>query len=240
MLKKSLITVFLFAAVQYSSAQFDQAEKLVITVSAEWDSSSGMMYLFNKSGSQWIPVRTNIPVCFGKSGLAWGDGLTGFSGGGPVKKEGDKRSPAGMFEFGSLYGLDSLPPAGVRYPYHQISKMTRCVDDGSSKVYNQIIEEDSSSKDWNSSENMHRVFPDYKYVLMVDHNPKHIPGEGSCIFFHINRTPTTGCTSLDEPDMRAFLRWLDPHAKTVLIQLPKKEYDKIRKQYMLPTITVNQ
>ncbi|MFA6540740.1 MAG: L,D-transpeptidase family protein [Bacteroidota bacterium] len=240
MLKKTLIIVSLFAAAQYSLSQIEQAQKLVVTVSAEWDSSSGAMYLFDKIDSKWVAARANVPVCFGRSGLAWGDGLFEKRDGMHVKKEGDKRSPAGVFEFGSLYGLDSLPPEGVQYPYHQITKLTRCVDDGMSKVYNQIIEEDSSSKDWNSAENMHRVYPDYKYVLMVDHNPKHIPGEGSCIFFHINRTPTTGCTSMDEPDMRIFLQWLDPHVKTVLIQLPKKEYEQFQKQYMLPAITINQ
>ncbi len=224
---------------QFSASQIGRAQKLVIALSAHWNSTSGEMYLMDKIGSRWIQNGTPTPVSFGRKGLAWGNGLHKNPEGEYRKHEGDERSPAGIFTFGSLYGLDSLPPAGVVYPYKQLTPLTRCVDDSVSKAYNQVVEEDSSTKDWSSAERMQHADPDYKYVLIVEHNADRTPGNGSCIFFHINKCPTSGCTSMDEQNMVPFLQWLDPETTTLLIQLPQKEYSKFHLEWHLPDLTIN-
>ena len=70
----------------------------------------------------------------------------------------------------------------------------------------------------------------YKYGLVVDHNPKAIPGAGSCIFMHIkkpNHIPTVGCTAMSETVMKSVLKWLDPSKHPLLIQAPKSEMKKL-------------
>jgi D-alanyl-D-alanine dipeptidase len=48
--------------------------------------------------------------------------------------------------------------------------------------------------------------------------------------------PTVGCTAQDEGDLLALLRWLDPRAKPVLVQVPRAEYDRVRGALGLPPI----
>ena len=42
------------------------------------------------------------------------------------KQERDKRSPAGIFKVGKVYGYEATLPPGGDYPYHQVGD-ARCV-----------------------------------------------------------------------------------------------------------------
>lgn len=217
-------------------AQIETAQKLIVAVAEGWNDSSGTLYLFDRSSTGWKKHRSTWNVSFGRAGLGWGIGLHTIPEGEYQKTEGDRRSPAGIFELGPLYGLASSAPEGIRYPYRQITTHTRCVDDPVSRAYNQIVEEDPSTKDWSSDEEMGRVDPDYKYVLVVQHNSGNEKGKGSCIFLHIINTPTTGCTAMDEEDMMTLLRWLDPDTKTIIVQMPHSAYHAYRAAWKLPSL----
>lgn len=232
-----LISVF---ALQPAFSQLETAQKLIITVSDDWNSPTATVYLFDRSKDQWKRQQRTFTVSVGKNGLGWGSGLQSQQQGAYMKQEGDKRSPAGIFEIDTvLYGLGASAPEGIRFPYRQLTSMTKCVDDTASVYYNRIVEEDAVKKDWVSDEEMAQVDPDYKYVLMVRHNATATKGSGSCIFFHINNTPTSGCTALDEEDMVSMLHWLDPSRKTLIIQLPHEEYHRLRKEWKLPNLLNN-
>jgi len=221
-------------------SQIPSAQKLIVTIADSWSSNKATIYLFDKTKEGWKKKRLEIPVSIGENGLAWGVGVHPQQEGEFMKKEGDKRSPAGIFELDTVfYGLDALAPDGVRYPYLPLTELTRCVDDSNSTVYNSIVEEDSIKKDWNSAERMRAVAPDYKDVLVVKHNPRREKGKGSCIFFHTVNIPTSGCTSMDEDDMLTILHWLDPKQKTLIIQLPHSEYHRLRTEWNLPTLFNN-
>lgn len=216
------------------SAQIESAHKLIVAVADEWNANTGTMYLFDKTSDGWKKHRASWSVSFGRAGLGWGIGLHNNPDGEYCKVEGDKRSPAGIFELGAFYGLEKYAPEGIRYPYQPLTNLTRCVDDTISKAYNTIIEEDPAAKDWVSDEEMGRVDPDYKYVLVVKHNPENEKGKGSCIFLHIVNTPTTGCTAMDEENMLTLLRWLDPDKTTLVVQLPHSVYQAKRTAWKLP------
>jgi D-alanyl-D-alanine dipeptidase len=234
----SISFVFIFLSI--ANSQIPQADKLIITVTDDWNSNKGMIYLFDRSNDGWKKKMGEFSVSIGDSGLAWGIGVHPAQNGLYTKKEGDKRSPAGVFEIEPvLYGLDATGPEGVKYPYRPLTDLSRCVDDTGSRSYNSIVEEDSLKKDWNSSEHMKKVVPDYKYVLEVKHNPKREKGKGSCIFIHTNNVPTSGCTSMDEKDMLTLLHWLDPRRKTLVVQLPHLEYHRLRTEWNLPILHNN-
>lgn len=221
-------------------SQISSAQKLIITVTDDWNSNKGTLYLFDRTTDGWKKQRTEISISFGENGLAWGEGVHPKETGAYQKTEGDRRSPAGIFELDSvLYGLEHSAPEGVRYPYRALTELTRCVDDTNSQLYNRVVEEDSLKKDWSSAEKMGAVAPDYKYVLVIKHNPLREKGKGSCIFLHINNVPTSGCTSMDEKDMLTLLRWLDPKRKTLVIQLPHSEYHRLRAEWQLPMLMNN-
>ncbi|MFZ4621643.1 MAG: L,D-transpeptidase family protein [Bacteroidota bacterium] len=223
-----------------SHAQLTSAQKLIITVTDDWNSNKGTMYLFDKTKQGWKKQRGEISVSIGENGLGWGIGLNSAQPGGYVKKEGDRRSPAGIFELDSLfYGLGPTAPEDVRFPYLPLTSRSVCVDDTASVNYNRVFEGDTSKKDWSSAEHMDRVDPDYKYVLVIRHNAQREKGKGSCIFIHINNVPTSGCTSMDEEDMLTVLRWLDTKRKTLVIQLPHSEYHRLKSEWNLPMLLNN-
>jgi len=232
--------LFIVLMIGMIHAQATTAQKILVSVTDDWNSNKATLYLFDKTNDGWKKHRLEFSVSIGRNGLAWGEGVYPAQNGEYIKKEGDNRSPAGMFELDTLfYGLSEKAPGGVRYPYLPLTKLTRCVDDEKSVIYNSIIEEDSLKKDWNSAERMGYVDPDYKYVLVVKHNPKREQGKGSCIFIHTVNVPTSGCTSMDEEDMLTLLRWLDPKKKTVLVQLPHSEYHRLRAEWNLPKLLNN-
>lgn len=235
-----LLTTLLFFipfVIQTQYAQLATAKKLIVTITDEWNSSTATVHLFDRTKTTWKKQREVFTASVGENGLAWGAGLHPAQKGEYMKVEGDRRSPAGIFALDTLfYGLNPLPPEGVRYPYRQISAMTRCIDDTASRFYNTIVDEGTVVKDWNSAEEMNEIDPDYTYVLPVRHNASQTKGGGSCIFFHIINVPTSGCTSMDESDMMSLLHWLDPARTTLVVQLPHAEYHRLRQQWNLPML----
>lgn len=236
----SFYLLFSIALSSQMSAQILSAQKVLVSITDDWNSDKATLYLFDKTNDGWKKHRLVFSVSIGRNGLAWGEGIYPKQNGEFIKKEGDNRSPAGVFELDTLfYGLNENAPNGVRIPYLPLTKLTRCVDDEQSAVYNSIVEDDSLKRDWNSAERMGYVDPDYKYVLVIKHNPKREPGKGSCIFIHTVNVPTSGCTSMDEEDMLTLLRWLDPNKKTVIVQLPHSEYHRLRSEWNLPKLLNN-
>lgn len=176
----------------------------------------------------------------GKNGLGWGLGLLDAkSRVGPRKIEGDNRVPAGIFRLGPAFGYASARSASwIKLHYVPLTKTTEGVDDPGSHYYNQLIDRSKIARvDWRSSEQMRRADDLYKWGVFVAHNPTAASGAGSCIFLHIWKnpsTPTTGCTAMAEPDLVPLLRWLDPGAQPVLVQMPHADYQSFQSQLHLP------
>jgi zinc D-Ala-D-Ala dipeptidase len=242
------IILLLLSTTCTSLAQLEISEQLIIAVSLDWNTPTGSMYLLEKNDGVWKQINIPWQVNFGDSGMAWGLGLQPVPANGRMKIERDHRTPAGIFELGDVFGYDSLPPAGIKLKYHQATKMVHCVDDTSSVFYNTLIDErevnrDSSGKlPWKSSEAMWMDSTDYKFTIQVKHNPRGIPGAGSCLFLHLNRISaplTLGCTAMDEDKMLFLIQWLDPQKHPLLMQLPVIEFKKYLLEWNLPVLTRN-
>lgn len=203
-----------------------------------WSSPTGTMALYRRAASGWEVVHERLPVTLGRSGLGWGRGLHKVEAGdGPVKKEGDGRTPAGVFVARQLLGTAAAPLPGMALPYQQSSETLRCVDDVASAHYNRIVDEAAVQKDWSSHEIMRRPDGLYDWVLMVDHNvgpPE--PGGGSCIFLHVWRAadkPTAGCVAAPREQLESFLRDV-PAQGLAFVVLPQAEYERRRTEWALP------
>jgi L,D-peptidoglycan transpeptidase YkuD (ErfK/YbiS/YcfS/YnhG family) len=205
-----------------------ESRQLILVTTGGWEAVDGEMELYGRDSvnDQWKAVGEKIPVVVGRNGMAWGKGLHGEAiGEGPVKREGDGRSPAGIFSLSSAFGYAPREQAGeVRLPYVQAVATLECVDDPQSAHYNRIIDRAGvKNPDWKSSERMRRDDDQYRWGVIVDHNAKGEPGCGSCVFLHIWEAPgkgTAGCTAMDPPSMEKVLRWLDAQKRPVLVQLP--------------------
>jgi L,D-peptidoglycan transpeptidase YkuD (ErfK/YbiS/YcfS/YnhG family) len=217
------------------------ARQLVIVKTKNWRDLRAAVQLFERSDSSaWRAIGEPMQAVVGWHGMGWGLGLHGSGlAGEPQKAEGDGRSPAGVFRFAEVFG--SAPSPAVRFlklPYRQVTITTEAVDDPRSRFYNRIVETGKVSQvDWGRSEKMARVGGRYHWGIMVEHNWRQMPGRGSCIFIHVWAGPTLGtlgCTALSEPDLECVLRWLDPRAHPLLVQLPQPDYTKLRSAWFLP------
>jgi D-aminopeptidase len=217
-----------------------ESRQLVLSVSAGWDQTRAIVQPYERgsSGEPWAPVGAPIEGSLGRSGLAWGRGLHPSGLAGPERREGDGRSPAGVFDLRLVTGYAKAAPPGARLPYREATPTLRCVDDVQSVHYNQLADAASTKKDWSSAEDMRRQDDLYRLVVWVGHNDAPVvPGAGSCIFLHLRAGPdatTSGCTAFEPAPMERLLGWLDPAARPVLVQLPDAEYRARARDWGLP------
>ena len=213
---------------------------MVLVVTPAWDSTSGSLRRFERETPRgaWRQVGGTVPIVVGRTGVAW-DGQLGLARAGePVKREGDGRSPAGIFPLDTAFGFDARQSAPwVRLPYVQLRTTTECVDDGQSVHYNTIVDRDAVPRvDWTSSEKM-RSIGQYEFGVHVAYNAPPTPSRGSCIFLHIwagPRSVTAGCTAMDEGALEALMRWVDPARRPMLVQLPASGVARLRGEWRLP------
>ena len=221
------------------------SSQLVLVVAESFNDNQARLRRFERAGDgPWRPVGDDVAVTLGKNGLAWGRGLHGgdLGGGGPVKVEGDGRSPAGVFTFSTAFAYrpeNAWRP--TKMPMHTVTAKTVCVETINSAWYNRIVDENTvPAVDWTSPDRMLRPDGIYRFGLMVDHNaPDTRPGAGSCIFFHLWRrpgAPTVGCTAMNEPAILAVLGWLDPAKKPLLVQLPRAELERLAPAWGAPEL----
>ena len=231
-----------------------QSTQMIVVKTSDWNTLQGRLQRYEraKPGEAWRPVGQAIPIVVGKNGMAWGSGLVATksiqTNMDPVKREGDGRSPAGVFGLGTAFGFAAEPLAGTMLPYRSLIPSIECVDDVDSTSYNRIVDRSQMQVDWKSSEHMRDVGEAYRWGIVVNHNgiantgtaTPPIRGGGSCIFLHIWRDAahgTAGCTAMEPMEVETLLRWLDPKRKPVLVQLPADAYARVMKHWALPGTT---
>lgn len=226
----SLTLLFLTGALTASAVSdpLRRSRQCVVVVAPAWNSTTGLLRAFERTGpdSDWKMRGHAIAVVLGKNGLGWGRGVIDAKSGSDARKiEGDNKAPAGIFKLGHAFGYAPARDARwIKLRYVPLTNQTEGIDDPRSRYYNQLVDRSRVRRvDWRSSERMLRSDHLYKWGVFVVHNPGGRPGAGSCIFLHIwknSSTATTGCTAMAERDLVNLLRWLDPAARPILVQLP--------------------
>jgi uncharacterized protein YijF (DUF1287 family) len=210
--------------------------QLLLVRGDAWDSFRGQAQRYERDtiGGAWLAVGDPFPIVLGQAGMAWGRGLHGDGAPpgsrGPIKREGDKRSPAGVFRIGAAWGRSEA--GATKLAYASESATLRCVDDPASAHYNEIVDAATTSEDWTSAEPMRRY---YELAIVVEHNPARVSSAGSCIFLHRWRdhdSPVTGCTAMADDRLDELAAWLEPGA--VIVSLPASTLDRVREEWSLP------
>jgi L,D-peptidoglycan transpeptidase YkuD (ErfK/YbiS/YcfS/YnhG family) len=217
-----------------------QPRQMILVITKDWQAVDGQLQRFERSDSAWQPVGPPIRIVVGRNGMGWGRGLHPMPQPGPQKREGDGKSPAGVFSLSYAFGSEPAEKVpGIKLPYVQCTRTLECVDDPKSSHYNQIIERPSVPKpDWNSSEKMLMTNGQYRLGIVIEHDASPpIPGDGSCVFIHIWLGPgigTSGCTAMRDGDIESLVGWIDARANPMLVQLPQAEYLRLQKSWHLP------
>ena len=157
---------------------------------------------------------------------------------GPVKTEGDARSPAGIFKVRTTFGFSPKTDNKFKFPHLSLTENSVCVDDEKSSYYNQVIDKSKiNNPDWNSGEQMRQVDV-YKQGAIISYNEsKPVHGAGSCIFMHIWRNPTSGtagCVAMKESNLHEILGWFSIKKSPVIAILTSADYSRFRKKWNLP------
>lgn len=129
----------------------------------------------------------------GQNGVSWS------------KREGDLRTPAGVFPLRGGFGARANP--GLRVgSWLRVDARDVWVDDPSSSLYNTHQRTPADGR-WSSAEPLLQQ-PAYDYAQVIGYNEARTPGRGSAIFLHVDLGHgTAGCVSLPTSGLLAVLRW---------------------------------
>jgi len=221
------------------------SRQVLLVLVADWQATAGRLQRFTRTqAGGWTAEAAPVGVVIGRGGSGWGLGTHPPAADGPAKREGDGRSPAGVFEVGPAFG--SPPRIDTRLEYLPLNGGHWCIDVPDSPNYNRIVHEQEAGSDGiaGSSEPMRRDIhldgdQQYRLGFVIGHNPAGRPGAGSCIFAHPwvdEATPTAGCVGMAEPELAATLAWLDAAAAPRLVLLPEAEYRRLLEEWGLPAL----
>ena len=144
--------------------------------------------------------------CIGKRGLT------------KNKKEGDKKTPIGLFGVENLYfRKDRKNKPSTLLKCVEIKKnMGWCNDINFPKKYNKLINTKKKIK----HEKLKRKDYKYDFMIPIKYNfNKPVASLGSCIFIHLTRDyqPTAGCIALKEKDFLIMLKLIKKNSKIKIL-----------------------
>jgi L,D-peptidoglycan transpeptidase YkuD (ErfK/YbiS/YcfS/YnhG family) len=232
-----------FCAENPAKSPLADSGQLVLVVSENDSTPRAILTAFERSGGQWVLVFS-CPAVVGTHGMGWGRGLQRADDSDPsepVKREGDGKSPMGVYPLVRAWGY--LPADSVRtsFPYERTTSSLICVDEARSEHYAMVLDRGQVSASVDSlpsHEDMLRRDDLYKYVILIGYNtPNAVPGAGSCIFLHVwrgEKSSTSGCTAVGEENIVRMLGWLDPLKNPLISDLTRKSYLRLKDAWGLP------
>ena len=132
-------------------------------------------------------------------------------------KEGDGKTPIGVFLFIKAFGILENP--GMKVEYTQVNENHYWVDDSESQYYNQFVVIDEVEMDWKSAEHIVEYEECYQYVLATSYNIECIQGKGSAVFLHCTSEEaeaTAGCIAIPEVYMREIMMRVEPQCLLII------------------------
>ena len=240
-----LLTLFFSAKAQAKlPADCTQA---IIGIAEGWNSSHVKLSMVEKNAQgQWVRVAGPINARLGHAGLAWGLGVHTNPRGEYQKREGDGRSPAGVYGIGGLWTTTKTPVQhDKRIPELRVGPNDLWISDLSMpKLYNRHVRLKHPARSaWELKEQMRQTDYPHSIKLLIRHNTQEtagrpVVGAGSSIFFHIWRNDgaaaTAGCTSMKEDQLRTLIARLRADKNPHYVLLPRAVYQQYRRAWNLP------
>jgi L,D-peptidoglycan transpeptidase YkuD (ErfK/YbiS/YcfS/YnhG family) len=185
-------------------AGIGSAQQVITVATQGYGTSYADVTAFERDGSGWRQVFGPWSAFVGRNGVApYG-----------AKREGDGRTPSGVYGFDFMFGVESDP--GTHFAYRRITGSNIVWDDDSSSAnYNRWIDTNTDPAGV-SPEPMYNT-PSYDYGAVIAYNTARTPGLGSAIFLHVSHgSSTAGCVALPTDELLDVFRWLDPARSPVI------------------------
>lgn len=179
-------------------AEAGEARQAVIVTAPGYGATTATLTAYERVPAGWRRAFGPWPAHVGARGIA------------PPgeKREGDGRTPSGVYGFDFFFGVAADP--GVKFPYRRVTGRSIVWDDDpASPLYNTWVDLDRQ-RAGRDPEPMYNP-PAYDHGAVIAYNTARTPPLGSAIFLHVSTGgPTAGCVSLPEGQLVDLLRWLDP------------------------------
>jgi L,D-peptidoglycan transpeptidase YkuD (ErfK/YbiS/YcfS/YnhG family) len=190
-----------------SRLETGSSTQLVTAVARSRSSTQATLRLWQRRAGCWRAAAGPWTAWLGGRGTS------------PAKREGDRRTPTGVFGFlPTMYGVAASPR--VHFRYRRLACGDWWVEDPASPYYNRFrhVTCGSTPPFHTTSEDMSRSPTAYRHLAVIAYNTNPVVrGRGSGIFFHVSTgRPTLGCVSLPLPQLVAALRWLRPATKPLI------------------------
>ena len=205
------INRFIKKFIAHNTTQIGESEQLIFATNRDSSSVLVTIHALERNNGVWYLVFPTFTGSIGEMGFAAIDN----------KREGDGKSPSGIFPLGIAFGYD--PSVVTKMPYRQATDDDFWVDDVNSEDYNKWVKGEPNAVSW---EKMKRDDDQYKYGVVIEYNMHPIvKGKGSAIFLHEWKPgeSTAGCVSMSEEMILKILGWLDPAKKPLIIMGKESE-----------------
>lgn len=184
------------------------AQQVFIVAAFDSDATDAWISLHERqSDGTWRMVMTT-PGFIGKNGL----GKT---------REGDARTPTGVFHFNRAFGIADDP--GCAIPYVKVDHDTYWSGDPREGYhYNELVSlRDLPGLDTGSGDSEHIIdyIYHYQYCLNISYNEEGTPGLGSAIFLHCfgpAKPFTGGCVAIPEDCMKLVMQRVNEDTVVVI------------------------
>ena len=194
-------SVFTGAAEKAGSSQ------LILVKTASEKATKAKVFLLSRENGKWGMSQKPMSASVGRNGIAEPQ----------AKREGDGKTPAGIFPIGLVFGYEASCP--TRMPYIQVTEEDIWVDDPEAPDYNRLTRIGQTNA--KSFEHMKRKDDLYKLGLVVEYNTEPVvAGLGSAIFIHYwgkAFNTTSGCLGLPMNHLKRIIRFLEPDKSPVII-----------------------
>ena len=167
----------------------EQTNQIILVIPPNYTTTTAMLYFYVKENDVWLNhLATKAHI--GQNGLG-------------KEKEGDNKTPIGIYQFNYYFGIHDNP--GTDLPYLKVNESHYWIGDPDSPRYNQLVNNEIFS-DFNKTKSEHliEIDPGYEYALNIDYNKEGTPNLGSAIFLHCftKRTYTAGCVAIDVNELK--------------------------------------
>ena len=185
------------------------AGQLIVVMAKKGIQANTYAYEWSLDQKKWVRISGPIPSTVGYRGFA-----AQYK-----KKEGDGKTPTGIFAIGTAFGYPKK--VETKLSYRIINDDDYWVDDPESPLYNQWVKNKPNAR---SFEKMLRTDVLYSAGFVVEYNTQPVvKGGGSAIFFHVwrnSKKPTSGCIAMSRENILKVLEWLDRDKNPFVILNP--------------------